>query len=218
MESLSYIGHAASGSGAGVSLTTDERLQHIAIFGATGVGKSTLLLSLIAQDIARGDGLLLIDPHGDLAEAALRFVPPSRHNHVCYLNLADLAYPVGLNVLEDVHPDERALVVDGVVAAMRSIWSDSWGPRLEQILRHACAALLEVPNASLILLPRLLTDDAFRARVVGRVSNPLTRAFFLDRFDRWRDAYREVAIDPCLRAPGDGDRAFRLMTTSHSNR
>lgn len=179
-------------------LSRDERLEHAAIIGATGTGKSTLIEHLVAQDIARGDGVLLLDPNGPLAEAALNFIPPRRHNHVCYLNVPDLEWPVGLNVLEDVHPDRRAVLVDGVVGAMRSIWRDSWGPRMEQILRHSARALIEIPNASLVLLPRLLTDDKYRMGALARVSDPFTRAFFADRFEAWRDEFRDVAIDPVL--------------------
>jgi DNA helicase HerA-like ATPase len=181
-----------------VWLSRDERLEHVAVIGATGTGKSTLIEHLVAQDIARGDGVLLLDPNGPLAEAALQFVPAARHNHVCYLNFADLEWPVGINVLEDVDPDRRALVVDGLVSAMRSIWKESWGPRMEQILRHAARVLIETPNASLALLPRLLTDDAFRKLLVARTSDPFTRAFFDDRFDAWKKDYTEIAIDPVL--------------------
>jgi uncharacterized protein (DUF736 family) len=117
-----------------LSVTREERLRHMAIFGSTGVGKTTFLLNIVAQDIARGDGLLVIDPHGDFAEKALSLVPPSRNNQVCYFNLTDSAYPIGFNVLEDVAPDHRAVVADGVVAGMRAIWIDMWGPRLEQFL------------------------------------------------------------------------------------
>jgi hypothetical protein len=195
MESHTLIGwHGRSA----ISLAADERRRHVAVFGATGVGKSTLLRQIAAQDIARGDGLLLIDPHGSLAEDVLRDVPAWRHNHVCYLNPADLEFPIGLNVLEDVHPDDRAAAVDAVVTAMRGIWRESWGARLEIILRHAATALIETPNASLALLPRLLTDDAFRMRVVPRLTSPLTRAFFDQRFDTWRDAFRSEAVDPVL--------------------
>ena len=185
-------------SGEQLSLSLEDRLRHIAVIGATGSGKSTLLRHIAAQDIARGDGLLLLDPHGDLAEAVLSDVPPSRYNHVCYLNCADFEYPVGLNVLEDTAPDDRARAVDGLVAAMRSIWYDSWGPRMEIILRHACTALIEIPDASLVLLPRLLTDDAFRARIVARIANHEARSFFGDRFEKWRDTFRDEAIDPVL--------------------
>ena len=191
--------HTFIGSGdCNLALTADERRRHIAIFGATGVGKSTLLRQIAAADIARGDGLLLIDPHGALAEEVLRHIPAWRHNHVAYFHPADLEYPIALNVLEDVHPDERAAAVDAVVTAMRSIWRESWGARLEIILRHAATALIETPNASLAMLPRLLTDDEYRKRVVARLESPLTRAFFDQRFDAWRETYRNEAIDPVL--------------------
>ena len=126
MSTHTHIGQTSHGKP--VSLTRDERLRHMAIFGSTGVGKTTFLLNIVAQDIARGDGLLVIDPHGDFAEKALSLVPPSRNNQVCYFNLTDSAYPVGFNVLEDVAPDHRAVVADGVVAGMRAIWIDMWGP------------------------------------------------------------------------------------------
>ena len=185
-------------NGEELSLSLDERLRHIAVIGATGSGKSTLLRHIVRQDMERGDGVLLLEPHGDLAEAVLSDVPAWRYNHVCYLNLADLDYPVGLNVLEDTAPDDRARAVDGVVSAMHSIWYESWGPRMEMILRHACTVLIEYPNASLVLLPRLLTDDAFRARAVARVSNHETRTFFDARFEKWRETFRDEAIDPVL--------------------
>ena len=184
-------------SGAEVWLSRHERLEHAAVLGATGVGKSAFLERLFAQDAARGDGILLLDPHGPLAEAALSHVPTWRLNEVCCLDIGDLDFPVGMNVIEDVHADMRAVVVDGVVSAMRAIWT-SWGPRMEQILRHAATALIGLENASLVLLPRLLTDDAFRAWVVPRISDPMTRGFFEQRFAKWRDTYREEAIDPVL--------------------
>jgi len=185
-------------SGDALSLSLQDRLRHIAVIGATGSGKSTLLRHVAAQDIARGDGLLLLDPHGDLAEAVLGDVPPWRHNHVCYLNCAELDYPIGLNVLEDTVPDDRARAVDGLVAAMRSIWYESWGARMENVLRHTCTALIEIPNASLVLIPRLLTDDAFRSRIVPRISDQFAREFFDKRFEKWRETYRDEVIEPVL--------------------
>jgi hypothetical protein len=196
MEPHTHIGTTTSGTE--LFLSGDERREMMGILGATGVGKSHLLEHLATQDMARGDGLLLLDPHGPLAEAVIRRVPSSRHNHVCYLDVSDLSHPVGMNVIEDVHPDARAVVVDSAVSATRSIWAASWGARMEQILRHATRALIEVPNASLVLLPRLLTDDAYRATITPRISDPITRNFFETRFESWRDAYREEAIDPVL--------------------
>jgi hypothetical protein len=197
---MQYTPHTTLGqsSRGNVTLSADDRCRHCATIGATGSGKSNLLRYIARQDIARGDGLLLLDPLGDLSEAVLGDIPAWRYNHVCFLNAADLEHPVGLNVLEDTHPDDRARAVDGLVAAMRSIWYESWGPRLELILRHACTALIETHNASLVMLPRLLTDDAFRARIVSPLANHDTRTFFGQRFNEWRDSFRDEAIDPVL--------------------
>ena len=193
-----HIGDSASLYHPRVSLTLEERFRHLAIIGATGSGKSTLLRHIAAQDMARGDGLLLVDAHGDLAEAVLSDVEPRRHNHCCYLSAADFNHPVGFNVLEDTHPDDRAMAVDGVVSAMHAIWHESWGARMENVLRHACTVLIETPNASIALIPRLLMDDTFRERTAPRVSAPYTREFFDKRFEKWRETYRDEVIEPVL--------------------
>ncbi len=188
--------HAVGGTP--FALRADDRFRHAFAIGATGTGKSTLLLNAAAQDMARGDGLLLLDPHGDLADAALRLVPPHRFNHVCLLDPGDAGFPIGLNVLDDVAPDMRAVAADGVVAAMRGIWHDSWGPRMEYILRHALEALIETNGASLLQLPRLLTDADFRARIVQGLTSPLVKAFFVGEFEQWDARYRNEAIGPIL--------------------
>ena len=100
MDAHTHIGEYRHGGG-GLFLTLQERLRHIAVMGATGSGKSNLLRHLAWQDVMRGDGLLLLDQHGDLAEAVLSDVEPARHNHVCYFDLGDLSHPIGFNVLED---------------------------------------------------------------------------------------------------------------------
>ena len=188
--------HAVGGTP--FALRADDRFRHAFAIGATGTGKSTALLNIAAQDMARGDGLLLLDPHGDLADAALRLVPPHRFNHVCLLDPGDAGFPIGLNVLDDVAPDMRAVAADGVVAAMRGIWHDSWGPRMEYILRHALEALIETNGASLLQLPRLLTDADFRARIVQGLTSPLVKAFFVSEFEQWDARYRNEAIGPIL--------------------
>ena len=197
METHTHIADVRAGR-LPVCLSLDQRLRHLAVLGATGVGKSTLLRHLAAQDMARGDGLLLLDPHGDLALDVLGDVPRWRRNHVCFLNLPDLDFPVALNVLDDPGPDGRAAAVDAVVGAMRAIWAESWGPRMETILRHAATVLMAAPGASLVQLPRLLTDDDFRARTLRHATDPLTQAFFARRFDAWRETYRDEVIDPVL--------------------
>lgn len=194
-----YLGNALTGYGPeAIWLTREQRFEHVALLGATGVGKSSTLRAIAAADIARGDGLLYLDPHGDEVAALLDLVPPWRHNHVCLLDLADLDWVVALNVLEASHPDDHARVADALVSALRDIWHESWGPRMESILRHATLALLAVPQATIALIPRLLTDDGFRRDVVAQVENPLTRRFFLHRYEEWRTAFRGEAIEPVL--------------------
>jgi hypothetical protein len=181
---MSHTSLGASSDDHEHALSLQERLRHIGIFGITGVGKSTLLRNIAAQDMARGDGLLLLDPHGPLCEDVLSLVPRRRVDDVCYFNAGDREFPVGFNILADVHPDDHAVVAEGVVSAMRAIWLDvSWGPELERILRSSVIALIQAPRVSLVHLPRLLTDDAFRAHVVSRTRNPVVRQFFERQFD-----------------------------------
>src|SRR5262249_24385703 len=157
-----------------VTLTLEERLWQIAILGKTGMGKSTLLRSIVAQDIARGDGLLLVDPHGTLAEECLALIPAHRRNHVCFFDLSDPDLPIAFNLFADVPPDDRELSAEGIVSAMFTIWGDeSWGPQLERILRNSIIVLLDSPGTSFVHIPRFLTDPVFRARVVARAENPV---------------------------------------------
>jgi hypothetical protein len=111
--------------------TIDER-QHIYIIGKTGSGKTTLLRNLIVQHIALGHGVGVIDPHGDLAEELLNHIPPKRADHLVYFNPGDVEFPVGLNVIGNVAPDDRHLAASGIVGAFKALWRDSWGPRLSE--------------------------------------------------------------------------------------
>jgi DNA helicase HerA-like ATPase len=108
-------------SGGAVVLEPEERRRHLYIIGQTGTGKSTLLLNLIRQDLVAGEGLALLDPHGDLAEAVLAHVPRSRTNDLVYVNPADLERPIGLNPLSCVSDDLKPIVADGVVSAFRHV-------------------------------------------------------------------------------------------------
>jgi len=122
-----------------VMLAPETRRRHLYIVGQTGTGKSTLQLNLIAQDLAAGEGLALLDPHGDLAEAVLLHIPNRRINDLVYVNPADSERPIGFNPLSDVPEDLKPIVADGVVSAFRHVWPESWGPRLDYILTNACA-------------------------------------------------------------------------------
>jgi hypothetical protein len=174
-----------------------ERRRHLYIIGQTGTGKSTLLLNLIAQDLSAGQGIALLDPHGDLAEAALAHVPASRSNDLVYINPADRTHPIGFNPLSRVPEQIKPAAADGIVSAFRHVWPDSWGPRLDYILTNAVRALLDVPGATLLILLRLLGDSTFRVPLVHRhVRDPLVKAFWLQEYAAYSDHFRTEAIAP----------------------
>jgi hypothetical protein len=173
----------------------DQR-QHIYIIGKTGSGKTTLLHNLIMQHLTLGHGVGLIDPHGDLADNLLHYIPPARADHLCYFNPGDLEFPIGLNLLANVPVDNRHLVASGIVSAFKGIWRDSWGPRLEYILHNAVSALLDCTNATLLGVSRLLTDEKYRAQVVRQIKDPFIRAFWTEEYAGYDIRFQREAIAP----------------------
>ncbi len=173
-----------------------DRRQHVYVVGQTGSGKTTLLRNLVLQLVHAGEGVGLIDPHGDLAAELLDHIPPSRFDDVVYFNPADLDFPIAFNLLAGVPTDQRHLVSSGVVGAFKSIWRDSWGPRLEYILYAAIAALLDCQNTTILGVQRLLVDERYRAWVVKQVKDPMVRSFWLDEFEQYDDRFRREAIAP----------------------
>jgi DNA helicase HerA-like ATPase len=179
-----------------VLMAPEDRAKHLYVIGKTGLGKSTLLRNLILQDLYAGRGVGLLDPHGDLAREILDAIPTERTNEVLYFNPGDLARPMGLNLLPKVPRDQEHLVVSGVLSAFRGIWAASWGPRMEYILGHALAALLDHGGLTILALPRLLSDDAFRERIAAKINDPVVRSFWQDEYTRYERRFRLEAIAP----------------------
>ncbi|MDD5464543.1 MAG: type IV secretion system DNA-binding domain-containing protein, partial [Candidatus Moranbacteria bacterium] len=177
-------------------IKTDDRTRHMYIIGKTGMGKTNLLENLVVQDIRNGHGICYIDPHGDTAEKLLKAVPANRINDVIYLNPADQNYPLAFNVMESVDPDYRHLVASGLIGVFKKIWADSWGPRLEYILRNAILALLEYPGSTLLGVTRILVDKKYRERVVEKVTDPVIRQFWVDEFPKWSDKVLQEVVSP----------------------
>lgn len=177
-------------------ISAADRRQHVYIIGKTGSGKTTLLRNLMVQHIAMGHGVGLIDPHGDLAEEILHHIPPARADHLVYFNPGDLEFPIALNLLANIPQDERHLVASGIVSTFKGLWRDSWGPRLEYILYNAIAALLDCPNTSLLGVNRLLTDEAYRAKVVRQIKDPFIKAFWLEEYASYDQRFQREAIAP----------------------
>jgi len=193
----SILGTKESG-GSTVSIHGKDRSKHMAIFGKSGVGKTTLMRNMIVADLQAGNGLTVIDPHGSLIEDLLASIPRSRTNDVIYLNPADRARVIGLNILESVDQHQRSLVVSSLISILRNLYPNNWGPRTEYILEHAVYALLEQPEpVTLAALPKLLVDHKYREGIVKNVSDPAVKTFF--RFyELQNDRLREESIAPLL--------------------
>ena len=177
-------------------LSDDARRRHLHIVGQTGSGKSTLILNLIAQDLAAHRGVALLDPHGELAEQALTLIPTDRAHQLVYLNPSDHERPIGFNVLEAVAPDYRATVADGVVSGFKHVWPEFWGPRLEYILLNATLALMDAQGSTLLGLPRLLVDEAYRAHILAHCRDPVVRGFWINEYNAYDRRFRNEAIAP----------------------
>jgi len=151
---------------------------------------------MIRQDMANGQGLALLDPHGDLVESVLRAVPEGRRGDLIYFNVPDTKNILSFNPLEHVPVEKRGLAASGLLDAFKKIWADSWGPRLEHILRNAFLALLDQREATLADVLRLLDDRAFRRDVAGRIYNPRVRDFWFREYENYPAHFRTEAIAP----------------------
>ena len=184
------------------TINPNTRRRHLHVVGQTGAGKSTLFANLIAQDLAAGRGIGLIDPHGSLAMDALGSVPSRRAHEVVYLDPSDLERPIGFNPLDGILPDQHPVAADGVVSAFHHVWPDSWGPRLEYLLTHAIRALLCNPGSTLLGVPRLFTDDTYRTRILANVRDPVLLAFWRNEWDSYDARFRSEATAPILNKLG----------------
>jgi len=173
-----------------------DRRYHMYVVGKTGVGKSTLLLNMIGQDIENNEGLAVLDPHGDLIEKILRVIPESRIKDLIYFNPQHKEQALYFNPLEVLNPSETHLVVSSLVSVFKKIWADSWGPRLEYILRNALSTLVEFSNSTLIDLQRILQDRDFRLKVIARLKNEQLKDFWLNEFEKYPPHFQQEAISP----------------------
>ncbi len=171
----------------------EDRLRHIYSIGKTGMGKSTMLENMAIQDIQNGNGMAFLDPHGKTADLLLEYIPEHRIKDVIYFAPFDTDFPISFNVMEDVGPERRHLVVSGLMSAFEKIWEDQWSARMAYILQNTLAALLEYPGATLLGINRMLIDKAYRQKVVENVKDPTTKSFWVDEFAKYTDKYAAEA-------------------------
>ena len=173
-----------------------DRRYHMYVMGKTGMGKSTLLLNLIKQDLLTGEGLAVLDPHGDLTEKIMALMPDSRLEDLIYLDATNSKNLVYFNPLEITDRNQAALTVSSLVSVFKKIWVDSWGPRMEYILRNSLSTLAEFKTASLLDLQRMLQDDKFRRRLVERIKSPEIKSFWLKEFAEYPLRMQAEALSP----------------------
>ncbi|HSW81134.1 MAG TPA: type IV secretion system DNA-binding domain-containing protein [Candidatus Saccharimonas sp.] len=179
-----------------------DRGRHAYIIGQTGTGKSGLLELFALSDVFHNQGYAIIDPHGDFAINNLKFVPPSRIKDVVFFNPADTAYPVGFNPMEVTNPNMKNNISSEIIGVLKRMFAESWGPRLEYILRYTILALLDYPNTTLLDIAPMLTDKKFRKKVVENCQDAVVRQFWNVEFASWTEKFASEAIAPVLNKVG----------------
>ncbi|NCN07018.1 MAG: type IV secretion system DNA-binding domain-containing protein [Candidatus Pacebacteria bacterium] len=183
-------------------LKREDRRRHMYVIGKTGTGKSTLLANMAINDLKNDEGLCVIDPHGDLVETLLNYIPSRRINDVIYFDPADPERTVQLNLFEGENVAHRELIASGIVSVFQKLYAYSWGPRLEYILRNALLTLLKSETARLSDIIDLLTNKKFRDSLVEELDDPVLKNFWLYEFNKLQDRQRTEAIAPILNKVG----------------
>ncbi|OGI95040.1 hypothetical protein A2917_01510 [Candidatus Nomurabacteria bacterium RIFCSPLOWO2_01_FULL_42_17] len=173
-----------------------DRRQHVYILGKSGTGKSALMFNMIIQNIKNGDGVCMVDPHGENVEAVLSAIPPERVKDVVYFNPADADHHIGFNVLELIDPQYKHLVASGLMGIFTKIWANAWSARMEYILNNAILALLDTPGTTLLGIPRMLVDKDYRQKIISNLKDPVIKAFWIHEYEAWQDKFRNEAIAP----------------------
>lgn len=193
-ESLTVLGEAVyHGQRTKFGIRPDDRRRHLYSLGKTGMGKSTLLENMIYSDIQAGKGVAYLDPHGDTAEIIPSFVPKHRSNDVIFFDPADRDFPLSFNVLDCPNPHQRPLVASGLMGVFTKMWPGMFSGRMEHILRNTLLALLEFQGSSMLGIMRMFADDAYRKKVVARVTDPMVKSFWEQEYATWNDKYRTEA-------------------------
>lgn len=173
-----------------------DRRQHMYILGKSGTGKSVLLSNLIVQNIQNGEGVCVVDPHGELVEEILHLIPENRAKDVIYFNPADGDYHIGFNVMQLEDPKYKHLVASGLMGIFTKIWANAWSSRMEYILNNTILALLDTPNTTMLGIQRMLVDKDYRQMIINNLRDPVVKAFWVHEYEQWRDQFRNEAIAP----------------------
>ncbi|MFA6274323.1 MAG: type IV secretory system conjugative DNA transfer family protein [Candidatus Paceibacterota bacterium] len=179
-----------------------DRRRHLYIVGKSGVGKTKLLELLIRQDITYGHGLCLIDPHGDVMEEMLNYIPKERIDDVCIIDPSDAEFPASFNPLANVDPLFKFILTQGLIEVLQKQFGANWTPRLEHVFRFTCLALLDYPYATMRGMISMLTDRNYRQKVVEYITDDMVKRFFAIEFADWSEKFDTDAIIPLVNKLG----------------
>ena len=180
----------------------EDRRRHLYIVGKSGVGKSKLLELLVNHDLQAGHGVAVLDPHGDLVDAILRFVPPERVNDVIVFDPADTGFPIAFNPLEKVDPAYKMQLTIGILDIFKKLFGTNWSDRLEHVLRYTILALLDSPDTTVISILKMLSDKNYRQKIVARIEDNVVKSFWVSEFAAWSEKFDADAITPLLNKVG----------------
>ncbi len=194
-ENLTILGESVfHGRRMPFGIRAEDRARHMYVIGKTGMGKSTLLENMIYSDIYAGKGIGVIDPHGDLIEDILRFTPKHRSNDVILFDPSDRDFPISFNMLECTNPDQRSLICSGLMSVFTKLWPEAFSGRMEHILRNTLLALLENEGSSMLGILRMFGDNAYCAKMVANITDPVVKSFWETEYAGWTDKYRTEAV------------------------
>ncbi|MBI1960987.1 MAG: DUF87 domain-containing protein, partial [Candidatus Liptonbacteria bacterium] len=172
----------------------DDRRRHMYVIGKTGSGKTNLMEVMAIADMRAGNGVCVVDPHGEFAEKMLEFVPEERIDDVVYFNPADTNNPIAFNPLESSGMEFRHLIVSGIMRVFKIIWVDAWSARMEYIIYNTLLALLEYPNSTLLGVMKMFSSKEYRKQVVDNLQDPVVKAFWQDEFAKYTQRLETEAV------------------------
>jgi len=179
-----------------------DRRRHLYVVGKSGTGKSKFLELLMISDILAGKGVGVLDPHGDLVDNVLKYIPESRMKDVIIFDPGDMEYPIAFNPLEEVPPEMRIRVTIGFVEIFKKLFASNWTPRLEHVLRYTTLALLDTPGTTVLSILKMLSDKNYRQMIVANIDDSVVKNFWVNEFAGWSEKFDSEAIMPLLNKVG----------------
>lgn len=180
----------------------EDRRRHLYVVGKSGSGKSKLLETLIIDDILDGKGVCVMDPHGDLIQDIIKYIPEEKAKDIIYFNIGDLEHPLSFNPLENVSLDMKQQVTQGLIEVFEKFFGGDWSPKIEHVFRYTCLAMLDYPDSTLVGMMKMLTNRKFRQKVIPEIKDSVVKHFWANEFSSWSEKFDNEAILPLVNKLG----------------